>query len=91
VVDEGDGVRIVTADPGIVTADRRRRVKIADLVAKAAIDAERLVAGALIYQPGVLPDTQIAMMRDRDRERIRLVHSALARRRLRALGGRRLS
>jgi hypothetical protein len=70
--------------------DRRRPVKVADVLAKAALDAERLVAGALTYESNVLPETEIDVLRDRDRERIRFVHSAFARRRLRALGGRRL-
>lgn len=67
------------------TIVRRRPVKLADILIKATLEAERLVAGTLTHTPQLL-DADLA--RDRDRERIRLLHSALARRRLRSIGSR---
>ena len=67
------------------TIVRGRPVKLADILIRATLEAERLVAGTLTQQPLEL-DADLA--RDRDRERIRLLHSALARRRLRSIGSR---
>jgi hypothetical protein len=67
------------------TIVRGRPVKLADILIRASLEAERLVAGALTPKPLAL-DADLA--RDRDRERIRSLHSALARRRLRSIGSR---
>jgi hypothetical protein len=67
------------------TIVRGRPVKLADALIRATLEAERLVAGALTQKA---PALDAATARDRDRERIRLLHSALARRRLRSIGSR---
>jgi hypothetical protein len=67
------------------TIVRGRPVKLADILIRATLEAERLVASTLTQKPQIL-DADLA--RDRDRERIRLLHSALARRRLRSIGSR---
>lgn len=52
---------------------------------------DRVLATLLGLQWSTRESADAALERDRTRDRIRMVHSVVARRRLRALGGRRLS
>jgi hypothetical protein len=56
-----------------------------------AQSADRVLAALFGMQWNSRESTDAALERDRTRDRIRMVHSFVARRRLRALGGRRLT